>query len=429
MSPLLLAAVPAVLATLLWAIADLERFVLFVVLAAMVYPASLAQPAGTNIAAVDLLLLVALASWLINNSLRNAPNPDLRNNPLLFPALLVVVVNWISLLWTVRSRSTIAFGVQLTEFLIVFPVVFGSLPRSRGTVRVGLMVLIAVTCVMAAALLLTFATHSRAQEVGTYLPGLNKNAAGSFEAAGLVLAYVLQTSSTGLIRRLLLVALVLDAGGLVASGSRGAMLGAAGAVLVVSIFLHRGKIVAVALVTMLAALYLAIIAPGIAQKTTANGSYDTSVARVHIWKNAVKKIERRPILGTGGGTYEDTQYGQGDPNNLFLLTWAEEGLPGLAALIVLLVSFIRLLARARRLQNHDDAVLSLAAGAVVISLFLHFQVDVSWTRGATSLAFAMMGLMVALARFSSLEPSATRDRETGLRVVTSADGLVPAGSV
>src|SRR5947209_3555989 len=105
MTPLVLAGVPALLAILLWAIVDLERFLLFAVLAATVVPASLAQPGGTNVAAVDLLLLVALAAWLINNSLRNAPNPRLASNPILFPAILFVAVNWISVAWSVRLHT------------------------------------------------------------------------------------------------------------------------------------------------------------------------------------------------------------------------------------------------------------------------------------------------------------------------------------
>ncbi len=70
MTFLLIAAVPAILALVIWALTDLESFVLVAVLGAIVFPASLAKPGGSNIDGADLLLLVALAAWLISNSAR-----------------------------------------------------------------------------------------------------------------------------------------------------------------------------------------------------------------------------------------------------------------------------------------------------------------------------------------------------------------------
>jgi O-antigen ligase len=195
-------------------------------------------------------------------------------------------------------------------------------------------------------------------------------------------------------------AALLDALGLMASGSRGAMLGAAAGILIVSLLLKQGKIVAIALVATIATLYLAVVAPDITQKTALPGSYNTSTLRIRIWKDALHTIEQHPVLGTGGGTYYDDEYGQGDPSNLFLLTWAEIGIPGMAALIYFLVSFGRLLLRSTRRLQDETGFLAVTAGAVIMSLLVHSQVDVSWTRGTYSLAFAMIGIMLALDRLS-----------------------------
>jgi O-antigen ligase len=379
---------------------ELERFVLFLVLGATIVPASLAQPAGTNIAGVDLLMLVALAAWLINNSLRNAPSPRLADNPILLPAILFVAANWVTVAWSVHLHTTVTKGIQLVELFVIFLVVFSSLPSSVKNIRNGLTFLVGMTFLLAMATLVLWTIHPSARTQGTYLPGFNKNAIGSFLAAGLVLAYGLHRSERGAFREpFLLMAMVVDLLGLLASGSRGAMLGAAAGVLAVSLLLKRGKIVAIALLTLLVALYVAVVAPGITQKTSLPGSYDTTSLRVHIWKDAIHTIEKHPILGTGGGTYYDVQYGQGDPSNLFLLTWAEIGIPGMAALIYFLISFGRLLLRSRHLQD-EHAILAIAAGGVVVSILVHSQVDVSWTRGTYSMAFAMIGIMVALARLS-----------------------------
>ena len=69
MKVVVIAAAPALAALLLWAILDLENFVLFAVLGTIVFPASLAKPFGTNVDAADILLAVALAAWLVTNSL------------------------------------------------------------------------------------------------------------------------------------------------------------------------------------------------------------------------------------------------------------------------------------------------------------------------------------------------------------------------
>lgn len=427
MTPLVLTAVPALLAVLLWAIVDLERFLLFAVLAASVVPASLIQPGGTNIAGVDVLLLVALAAWLINNSLRNAPNPRIRGNPMLLPAVLFVGVNWMSIAWSVHIHTTITKGIQLIELFVIFQIVFSSLPSSVRTIRNGFTFLVGLTVVLAIATLAYYAGHPAARTQGTYLPGFNKNAIGSFLTAGLVLAYGLHTHSRGaLARPFLVTAMLLDVLGLLSSGSRGAMLGAAAAILIVSLFLKRGKIVAIALVVLLAALYLAVVAPDITQKTALPGSYDTSTLRIHIWKDALHAIEHNPVLGMGGGTYYDVQYGQGDPSNLFLLTWAEIGLPGMAALIYFLISFGQLLWRSRRLQG-EAAVLAITAGGATVSVLVHSQVDVSWTRGTYSLAFAMIGIMVALARLSP-EPAVASGAQRQLET-TPGDTPVLLGAV
>ncbi|MGB9184640.1 MAG: O-antigen ligase family protein [Solirubrobacteraceae bacterium] len=406
MIPFVLAAVPAVIALLLWSIVDLEKFVLFAVLGAMIVPASLAKPGGANVAGVDVLLLVALASWLILNSIGRASDPWVKKNPLVKPALLFVAVSAASLAWSIKPRSTFVFTIQLIEITIMFPLVFATLPRSVANIRKAFVLLIALTSVMALATLAVYAAHPSTHTQGTYLPGLNKNAIGTFVTAGAVLAYALLIGSerTGP-RALLALLLALDVGGLVASGSRGATIGAGAAVLAVSFLLGRRRLLAVGVMAALAVVYLAVIGPSAAKKADASGGYDSSVVRQYAWEGAIKKIEQRPFFGTGGKTYTDTLpqldgFVTSDPLNLFLLTWAELGIAGMAALIYLLCRFGQLLARARRLPR-EAAVLAVGAGGVAISLIAHFQFDVSWTRGTTSLEFAMMGLMVALTRLST----------------------------
>jgi hypothetical protein len=100
-----------------------------------------------------------------------------------------------------------------------------------------------------------------------------------------------------------------------------------------------------------------------------------------------------------------------DPNNMFLLTLGELGIVGLLALLFLLFRYGRLLIASGKLPE-DAAVPAVAAGCVTLSLLVHFQVDVTWTRGTTSLAFAMMGVMIAVQRIAA-QTTAAEDPEAG----------------
>src|SRR4051794_36539290 len=109
MSPIWLVAIPGVVAVGLWALVDLERFLLFAVLCTIVYPTAIVQPGGTQVALADLLLLAVCAAWLIRNSMRVAPDPYVTGNRLLVPALIFTGVNAASLAWSDDPHKTLIF--------------------------------------------------------------------------------------------------------------------------------------------------------------------------------------------------------------------------------------------------------------------------------------------------------------------------------
>jgi O-antigen ligase len=404
---LIIAAIPALLALLIWAVIDLERFVVFLVLPAIVFPASLAKPDATNVDAADILLIIALVSWLINNALGRAPDPWIRRNWMLLPAVLFLAVNAASLAWSVRPHSTLIFTIQLTELIILYPLVLSSLPTSAARLRQGLYLVVWITAGLSVIAIAVYAGNHHAQTAGTYLPGINKNALGTFLVAGAVLGFALWLQgSKGTVRTLLALASLIDIGGTLASDSRGAMLGGVVGIVCVAFLLRRRRlaapVVALALAGVIGVAYLAVIAPSRVAATSTAGSYNSTLIRHLSWRQAIHKIEANPWLGTGARTYEGNlgQYGTlPDPNNLFLLTWAELGIPGMITLGFLLFRFAVLLVRARRLPD-DISAAAVGAGGVAVSLIVHFQVDISWVRGETTLEFAMIGVLLALTRLA-----------------------------
>ncbi len=405
-SPLWLAALPGVLAVWLWAVTNLQRFVLYAVTAAMIVPIALARPGGTQVALADVLLLVAIAAWLVAASIRAVPGPWLSGNRMLLPALVFVAVNAESLIWSVRPRDTLVFTIQLVEIIVVFPVVFASLPRSVKDIRRGLLIFVACTCALAVYTAIVYGPRaaSGSLEGQNLSGGLNKNVIGSFVAGGLIMAYTLWLGERRrFLKRLLALATLIELAGLISTVSRASLIGTFVAVLAASLLLRRDRIPTVAVTTLIVIAYLSILGTSSQVDLSVAGSYDSSVVRSFSYANAVEKIRERPLVGTGGGTYTDyiseLQLSLPDPNNMFLLTWAELGLGGMLALIFLLIRYARLLAAVRSLPD-ECAVPAVAAGCVTLSLFIHFQFDVTWTRGTSSLAFAMMGLMLAATRLA-----------------------------
>lgn len=408
MKVVVIAVAPAVAALLLWAILDLENFVLFAVLGSIIFPASLAKPFGTNVDAADILLVIALAAWLISNSLGRAPDPWVRRNSLWWPAMFYLTVNAASIAWSIKPRSTLVFTVQLTELIVLFPTIMATIPRSTEKIRTAFSMFIFLTCGEAVWALIVFASNSSARTSGTYLPGLNKNGLGAFLAAGLVIAFARWIGSTGARRHWLLPAIAILLTGTMASESRGAIIGAGAAIVVAGALLGHRRTVTLLIAAVMTALYVGVVVPERSANTRVAGSYNSSVVRSAAWAETVKMIEHQPWLGTGARTYSATlrePLGKIiDPDNLFLLTWAELGIPGMLALGFLLFRFGQVMIRSRELPR-DAAALAVGAGGVAVSLIVHYQVDISWVRGETTLEFAMIGLMLAINRIAR-EPAA-----------------------
>ena len=409
----LLVAVPLAVPVLLFAILHLEWFVSIGVLGSIFFPASLAQPGGFNVDSGDVVLLVAIVAWIINFGVGRAPMPGLQNRRYYIAAVLFWGVNFVSFAWSVHKSATLGFCVQLGELLFAYPIVMSALPTSLRNLRFGGYSLLAITCGLSLVTIAVLGSGGGSIASGTSVAGFGKNPMGSFTAAGAVYALAqLFSPHTRRGRELLVIITVVDILGTLATGSRGALLGMVGALLVVVLLLGHGgatRIVLALMVTgFIGGVYIFVIAPQKQAALTGSGSYSSASLRIQTWDYAIKQIGMRPWLGTGARTFEEQIVGGAlpDPNNLFLLTWAEVGIPGMLTLIGLLAAMVALF---RRIRSLPPPFLSLGAGAagIIISLLLHFQVDVSWSRGESTLVYAMVGFILCLFRLAEEAPLAS----------------------
>jgi O-antigen ligase len=403
-------AVPAFAAFVLWTARDLERFVLIVVLPALIIPQAIIRPGGLQVALGDMLLLVAVALWFALASVGRVPRLQTSGNPLLVPALLFVAVNTNSLIWSIEPHLTAKFTVRLLDLTVLYPLVFASMPQSLSVIRRGMYSYIGFAAILGVITAANYLRHAAAGDLSgqSLALGLDKNTIGAMVGAGVVMAYGLWTAEPHWRRTKLLLSLgaLTNAVGLTSTVSRASIIGVIAAIIAVSLLQRRHRVITILLVAIAITVYLATIGPSSHEQNGIHGSYDSSSVRTALWHDAYHLIERRPFLGTGGATFSVflPQFGiyATDPDNMFLLTWCELGVVGVLALCLLLSRYGRVVIRCRNLPG-EAGVLAMTAAGVSISFLVHFQFDVTWTRGTTALAFAMMGVTLAVERLAGAQ--------------------------
>lgn len=126
--------------------------------------------------------------------------------------------------------------------------------------------------------------------------------------------------------------------GIVASSSRGALVGCA-AVAVWLLLKSRYRFRALVGVALLTAFVVAILPAEQKERLNTMGDDQTSVARKDYWKHGREMMADYPVLGIGYANWEDyheTNYGlRALPHNIFIQAGAELGYTGLAAFAAL----------------------------------------------------------------------------------------------
>lgn len=203
---------------------------------------------------------------------------------------------------------------------------------------------------------------------------------GREAATGILLAvYVVLTASERRLRVLGAVVLPLGAIGLIASGSRGPVLGLFAGLLVALPFLLGDPVVRRRLgITVAAAVAAAFAVPKIVPATAiersvsfllGNGSGLSSNGRTHLWSEAWHAFVTHPLFGLGTGGFAQLEPIYQYPHNIVLETAAELGIVGLALLLAFLVPTARpLLAAWRSATGADRAAAALIAALLASSV-------------------------------------------------------------
>lgn len=253
--------------------------------------------------------------------------------------------------------------------------------------------------------------------------GIHKNNVGQGMAAGLAIWMCSWFDRiTGWWSKLVLPALAIVTVALVFTLSRGAWVGAGCAFMALAIMYGRLQLIlrAVLVIVPLVGLMWTYLPKEDQQYATSfdRKKYDNIDARYNNFERTSTLIAKSPIIGNGISIRK-----QLDATNLVMVTLAEGGVLGFVLFLVPLGVYFKLVATLLRKVPQSDPrffVVSVSC-AVMISRLSHAQFDHYWVRGASTIAWASVGMVLAISRSLTARrsnvTSALSDRCNNERVI------------
>jgi putative inorganic carbon (HCO3(-)) transporter len=350
---------------------------------------------GGGVSPAKLAGLLLALSWVVTWALRRASDrerPSLLANRPVFAGALTLFVAWaaFSVLWAKRPDLSRGALFTLILNLALFPIVFAAVREPRH-VRWLSAAFVAGTVLTAIVGLLIPDTPEPGEEGRLAGKGVASNQLGGYLMVAAILAATLASSrqlsargraaSAGAAALCLVLQLM--------TGSRGAMLGLAVALIAAPFVVGRGRRAGVATLAVLTVLsgvaFFVTIAPdAVVQRITRSDT--TGSGRKDIWRIGWRMVEAHPVTGVGTGNFSVSTidyllrpgatdrdvYIVDDPkvaHNIYLDVLAELGLPGLALFGLIVATSLQATSSAARLfAGRAQPATELLARGLLIAL-------------------------------------------------------------
>ena len=223
--------------------------------------------------------------------------------------------------------------------------------------------------------------------------GLNKNGiADSLAISFIVATELILSAGSARARRWLLAALGMIALGLLFSLSRGAWLGTICGVTLIFTLRRRLRLllkITLCLLPLIAAFWFTLPQSSRDYALGFGTDHYNIKLRYQSVDIAQSYFNQSPVFGMGVGLRKNY-----DATNLLLMTLAETGVLGVAALLLIHVAFFGMIWKAQKRIARTEALFTLLClgGALVLDKFVHGMVDQYWSRGAIMAAWAGAGM-------------------------------------
>ncbi len=230
--------------------------------------------------------------------------------------------------------------------------------------------------------------------------GIHKNNMGQGMAAGLSLWMCTWfDGAKGWWSKLVVPAIVIVTTALVFTLSRGAWFGAVCALVSLALMYGRLQLLiraALVIVPLVGIMWNYL--PKSDQDYAASfdrQKYDNIEVRYSNFEQTLTLIKESPFIGHGISIRK-----QLDATNLLMVTLAEGGIVGFVLFVVTLGTYFVIVFRVGRNLSHSDPrfFLVAASSAVMVSRLGHAQFDHYWVRGASTIAWASLGMVLAVER-------------------------------
>ena len=309
------------------------------------------------------------------------------------PVLLYMGISTVTAVQGGVDTVDITALVQLAIFCLITPMLFVSQSTSHR-VRNNMMIATGCVCVVLAIFQIISGPASK-----VFALGMHKNNMGQSLAAGLTIwLATLVDGQSGWWKKFTIPALIIVAVGLMFTLSRGAWVGAVIAVIVLLLAYQRFRLVwQVSAIVIPVIALMWTLAPQ-QDKDYATGfdaaKYDNIKARYSNSEQALNTFSANPLFGAGISVRKTT-----DATNLVLTTLAEGGAFGFVAMFIMFAAYIKLFLYVRRYVPPSDPRFMIVAmsAALMIGRLAHGQFDHYWVRGASTVAWASVGMLISIA--------------------------------
>jgi len=332
-----------------------------------------------SIAEIDLALCLAVFIFR-----RITQQRGIKFGPYMLPVLLYMSICMASSLVDWRPDTVMIAMLQMVLYFVLATILYSNFAEKPEQLLWAYNLLIAVCVFLALAGLManTF-----------FVFGLHKNGIGSSLGFGVVVCIELwMAAEKGKTKIFLFLATVIITAGLIFSLSRGSWLGAiAGTVVVIAL---RGKFkfllqVMIVLIPVVAIFWNLLPKEKQDYATGFGKERDNIMARYQTIDYARTQFEKSPFYGVGIGLRKEV-----DATNIFWITLAETGVPGLIAFAsVQVVAFLMLYKTQKRMSRKDKLYPLIGAPAgLMVNKLVHGMVDHYYARGPLLMVWASVGM-------------------------------------
>ena len=332
-----------------------------------------------SIAEIDLALCLAVFvfRWITQRR-------KIKFGPYIGPVLIYLAVCMASSLADWHPDTVLTAMSQMILYFILATVLFSNFAQKPEQLLWGFHILIAL-CIFLSLAGLTTGSF--------FIYGLHKNGVGSSLGFGVIVCIELwMAAEKGKTKIFLFLATIVITAGLIFTLSRGSWVGAiAGTVVVIAL---RGKFrfllqVLVVLIPVVVIFWNLLPQEKREYASGFGRERDNIEARYQTIDYAREQFEKSPFYGVGIGLRKEV-----DATNIFWITLAETGVPGLLAFgAVQIVTFLMLYKTQKRLNRTDKLYPLIGAPAgLMVNKLTHGMVDHYYARGPLLMVWASVGM-------------------------------------